>query len=97
MQGALGTAGDAPASRSTRRRSPSSTVGVVRSRAYAISLPVHQPFIATVMPPSAVVAQNVIAYSTQLAAAIATRSPLPTPYFSDSVRATAATGPSIDA
>ena len=53
-------------------------------------MPVHQPFIATVIAPSNVVAQNVIAYSAQFAAAIATRSPLPTPYRSLSVRATAA-------
>ena len=54
----------------------------MRSSAYVISGPVHHPFMATVMPPSIVVAQNVIAYSTQFAAAIATRSPLPTPYCS---------------
>ena len=67
----------------------------MRSSAYVISEPVHQPFIATVMPPSIVVAQNVIAYSTQFAAAIATRSPGPTPYFCESVRATAAAAAGI--
>ena len=48
-----------PSSRSSRRWSPSSSLGSVSSTAYAISSPVHQPLSPTATPPSATVAQNV--------------------------------------
>ena len=62
----------------------------------AISEPVHQPFKATVTAPKAVAAQKDKTYSMRLAAATATRSPLPMPYSFRNACAMAATGAMID-
>ena len=57
----------------------SSTDGSVKAMALRISVPVHQPFIATTTALRLATAQNVNSHSGQLAAQIATRSPGPMP------------------
>ena len=75
-----GHEGIKPRTRPKRWSSPRRSLGSVSRIIRAISGPVHQPFNATVTAPSAVAAQNDKTYSTRLAAATATRSPLPMPY-----------------
>ena len=52
---------------------------MVSSRPYRISSSVHQPFMATTIAPSEVIAQNDWIHSGALAARMATRSPWPMP------------------
>ncbi len=77
--------------RSRRRSSPTSSLGLVSEIPWSSSMPVHQPLRLTRIAPSVSVAQAVTAYSMLLAATIATRSPLPMPYSSASRLAVAAT------
>ena len=66
----------------SRFRSPIKRRGSHSAMACVNSSTVHHPFRAATMPPRLTVAQKPIAHSAQLAAKMATRSPLRIPYSS---------------